>query len=69
MPINEKDKHVLAAAVRGGADLIVTLNLKDFPTEPLVDYQVAAISPDIFLDVTTTSRGKRSQLRQWSSKS
>ena len=25
------DRHVLAAAIRGRADLIVTYNLKDFP--------------------------------------
>ena len=26
-----KDRHVLAAAIRGRADVIVTYNLKDFP--------------------------------------
>jgi predicted nucleic acid-binding protein len=31
MPNNEKDRHVLAAAVACNARLIVTQNLKDFP--------------------------------------
>jgi predicted nucleic acid-binding protein len=30
MPINEKDRHVLAAAVASNAQVIVTRNLKDF---------------------------------------
>ena len=32
MPVNEKDRHVLAAAVACQAQIIVTNNLKDFPT-------------------------------------
>ena len=32
---DESDRHVVAAVIQGCADLIVTANLKDFPTEVL----------------------------------
>ena len=44
-----KDRHVMAAAVRSNAELIVTFNLKDFPVTALRDYDLEAISPDDFL--------------------
>ena len=43
------DRHVLAAAVKGRADLIVTANLKDFPAEKLDDWGIEAQHPDQFL--------------------
>lgn len=43
------DRHVLAAAIRGGAHAIVTRNLKDFPKEELAKYDLEALSPDRFL--------------------
>lgn len=43
------DRHVLAAAIRAGAQAIVTANLKDFPTAALVPYGVSALHPDEFL--------------------
>jgi len=42
------DRHVLAAAIRGGADCIVTFNLKDFPSPSLSPYRIEAIHPDDF---------------------
>jgi hypothetical protein len=36
------DRHVLAAAIRAGAQSIVTCNLKDFPAETLAPYGVEA---------------------------
>lgn len=38
MTNDRKDRHVLAAAVRSGASLIVTANLKDFPRDSLRPY-------------------------------
>lgn len=49
MPINEKDKHVLAAAVSCRAQVIVTQNLKDFPRDLLAPFEIQALSPDKFL--------------------
>jgi hypothetical protein len=43
------DRHVLAAAIAGGADGIVTPNLKDFPAEHLAPHGIEATSPDDFL--------------------
>ena len=43
------DRHVLAAAIRSGADVIVTYNLKDFPAAPLARFDVEALHPDDFL--------------------
>ncbi len=43
------DRHVLAAAIRCGADMIVTKNLKDFPSSELSKYDIEAQHPDEFL--------------------
>jgi predicted nucleic acid-binding protein len=43
------DRHVLAAAIRAGAQTIVTFNLKDFPAERLASYGVEAQHPDDFV--------------------
>lgn len=44
-----KDRHVLAAAIHGGASVIVTWNLKHFPAKALKPHGVLAQSPDAFL--------------------
>jgi predicted nucleic acid-binding protein len=49
MPNDPKDRHVLAAAVASGAQVIVTLNLRDFPTDVLAPHDVESWSPDMFL--------------------
>jgi predicted nucleic acid-binding protein len=44
-----KDRHVVAAAVRAHAELIVTDNLRDFPADALAPFGVAAQSAAAFL--------------------
>ncbi|MCC6357392.1 MAG: PIN domain-containing protein [Phycisphaerales bacterium] len=43
------DRHVLAAAIRVGADVIVTANLADFPPDVLARYGIEAQHPDDFV--------------------
>lgn len=42
------DRHVLAAAIRCGADSILTFNLKDFPSSALAPFGLIAQHPDAF---------------------
>ncbi len=43
------DRHVLAAAIRCQAGVIVTMNLRDFPDEALSRYGISVQHPDEFL--------------------
>lgn len=43
------DRHVLAAAIRARANVIVTANLTDFPAEILTGYGIEAQHPDEFI--------------------
>ena len=43
------DRHVLAAAIKCGAQVIVTQNLKDFPREALAPWNIDVKSPDDFV--------------------
>jgi hypothetical protein len=43
------DRHVLAAAITSGADVIVTANLSDFPAVELAKYGIEAQHPDTFI--------------------
>ena len=43
------DRHVLAAAIQGHSQAIITFNLKDFPAECLAPFGISAIHPDEFL--------------------
>lgn len=43
------DRHVLAAAIRGHADVIVTMNLRDFPSDAIGPFGIEAQHPDEFV--------------------
>jgi PIN domain len=66
------DRHVLAAAIRVGAGVIVTFNLTDFPAASLEPYGIEAQHPDEFIthlldlsaaDVCRAVRRQRLSLR------
>jgi predicted nucleic acid-binding protein len=56
---DENDRHVLAAAIAGRADVIVTHNIKDFPATELDRFGIEAQDPDTFL---VHQRGLNNQL-------
>lgn len=67
------DRHVLAAAIRCNASVIVTFNRKDFPEEVLSPYGIEAQHPDEFVDnlfdlepavVVAAARRQREALKQ-----
>lgn len=43
------DRHVLAAAIVGKCDVIVTKNVRDFPEDTLAPFDIEAQDPDEFL--------------------
>lgn len=49
MTNDPKDRHVLAAAVRGRAELIVTQNVRDFPSSSTSPYDIEVSDQDAFL--------------------
>jgi hypothetical protein len=49
MENDPKDRHILAAAVAEGAEVIVTSNIKHFPATALGRYNIQAKKPDDFL--------------------
>jgi hypothetical protein len=66
------DRHVLAAAIRAGAEIIVTFNLRDFPDEALKAFDIQAQHPDDFVGtlfdvapavVCATVKSQRESLR------
>lgn len=48
------DRHVLAAAIKAGADVIVTFNLNDFPDGILRRFGIEAQHPDVFFSYQRT---------------
>lgn len=49
MTIDEKDRHVLAAAVKSAASIIVTFNLRHFPASELKPLGIEAVHPQDYL--------------------
>jgi predicted nucleic acid-binding protein len=49
MPNHPQDRHVLAAAVVAGAEVVVTYNLRDFRTAGIPQARITAQHPDAFL--------------------
>ena len=49
MTNDRKDRHVLAAAVRANAEIIVTANARDFPQAAIEPYDIGVVHPDDFL--------------------
>ncbi len=45
---DDDDRHVLAAAIKSEATVVVTMNLKDFPQPTLAAWQLTAKHPDDF---------------------
>jgi hypothetical protein len=53
LTLNDRnDRHVLAAAIKSGANLIVTNNLRDFDSEYLMKFGLSALSADDFVTDT-----------------
>lgn len=48
MGCDDKDRHVLAAAVRSNAAPLVTFNLNDFPSASIAPYRTEVVRPDVF---------------------
>ena len=66
------DRHILAAAIQGGAQAIVTYNLSDFPESQLAKHHIEALHPDEFLmglvDLDTKSRAECRSSDSWKAK-
>lgn len=46
---DQDDRHVLAAAIKANAEIIVTFNLKHFPKNKLKEFDITPQSPDDFI--------------------
>jgi hypothetical protein len=60
MSCQEQDRHVLAAAVRTRAEVLVTFNLKDFPASSTEAYDVEVVHTDDSFSISSTC------IRAWS---
>lgn len=46
---DKNDRHVLAAAIKGTADAIITFNIRDFPAKYVKSYNITIKTPDEFI--------------------
>jgi len=46
---DNNDRHVLAAAIKANANIIVTFNIKDFPSSYLKSFGIEVQHPDLFI--------------------
>ncbi|MGC1182408.1 PIN domain-containing protein [Legionella sp.] len=54
---DEKDRHVLAAAIASKSKLILTANLKDFPVDYLSMFNIKACHPDdLFIEIVQKNK-------------
>ena len=54
-----KDRHVLAAAIKGDADIIVTFNTRDFPISYLKTFGILRQHPDDFVSQFIVAQAPR----------
>lgn len=46
---DENDRHILAAAIKCNADVIVTFNIRDFPLPSIKKFEIEVQHPDTFV--------------------
>src|SRR6266540_1897300 len=61
---DENDRHVLAAALACVADMLVTFNTTDFPSDILRPFGVAVVTPDAFAHSTDRTWYRRLRRRR-----
>ena len=57
---DQNDAHVVAAAIRSRANVIITANIKDFPNQYLKQFAIKAQHPDSFISMLVTNNPKSS---------
>ena len=57
---DQNDAHVVAAAIRSRADVIITANIRDFPNQYLKRFAIKAQHPDSFISMLVANNPKSS---------
>ena len=53
------DRHIVAAALKAEASIIVTFNVQDFPAETLARHGLEAVHPDVFMRALYEAEAER----------